>query len=299
MDERPQDPPPWLPATRPATPPEATEPAPRAGWGPPEPKRPFEWRRFVRTPRAAVGFGLLAAFLLLWPFSGFSWIPLLAGFGALLVVRILRFDGLLRGWDLPLAGLVVVVGLMWSTSPWAWALAGSIGVLIAGLLQLPEWKVVAIGAVLCLGSGIGFADSLRVTAEQVEQQHQQANERTVALEGERRPDRVIGALLEGIVQDDVVGVCGLLDDRATTQFVVAANAPDCPTAVHSFNRAVAAAPPSYTRLDLQLMQTETAWMLDGCRTAWAKPPLGGPTIGRIEVRETSGKTYFAAAFLPC
>src|ERR687893_726326 len=64
----------------------------------------------------------------------------------LLVLRLMRLDGPLRGWDIPLAGLAVVIGLMLSTSPWAWALAGSIGVLLAGLAQLPWWRLAAGGA---------------------------------------------------------------------------------------------------------------------------------------------------------
>src|ERR1700754_3150634 len=158
MDPRRPTPPPWLPAARPQVPPPAVSEPPPAAPPPEPPARPrFDWRRLARSRRGAAGLAVLVAALLLWPFSGLSWIPWLVGFGALVVLRLLRLDGLLRGWVLPLAGLVVVVGLMMSTGPWAWALAASIGVLIAGLVRLPRWRLAAAGGVLCLAGGVGFA----------------------------------------------------------------------------------------------------------------------------------------------
>ena len=114
------------------------------------------WRRLTRSRRGAAGLTIAAAALLLWPFAGWSGIPWLVGIGLLVVLRLLRLDGLLRGWVLHLGGLVVIAGLMYSTGPWAWALAGSIGVLLAGLAQLPWWRLAAAGAVLCAVSGVGF-----------------------------------------------------------------------------------------------------------------------------------------------
>src|SRR6185503_966180 len=141
MEPRPE-PPPWLPVTH--TP-------------PPTPPRPsFTWQRLTRTRRGAAGLAIGSAALLLWPFSGWSWIPWLIGLGVLVLLRLLRLDGLLRGWIWHLGGLVVVAGLMYSTSPWAWAFAASIGVLVAGLLQLPWWRLAAVGVVMCAVSGVGF-----------------------------------------------------------------------------------------------------------------------------------------------
>ncbi|MDN5858989.1 MAG: hypothetical protein L0H84_10225 [Pseudonocardia sp.] len=265
----------------------------------PPPERGFDWRRYVTTPRAAAGLGLLAAVLLLWPFSGFSWIPLLAGFGALLVVRILRFDGLLRGWDLPLALLVAVVGLLWSTGPWEWALAAGIGVLIAGLLRLPEWKIAAVGAALCLVAGSGFGITVVQELRSAEQTFREAQAQTYAVEGELVPYRVVGALLEGIVQNDPAGVCRLLGERARQQFSAKAGAANCAEATRTFHAAVAASPPAYEGLQVTLETRGATSIVNGCATAWASAPLGDRSLGRIVLEETSAEHYYGALFLPC
>ena len=107
-------------------------PAPRRR---PQPRRarPFTWQRLTRTRRGAAGLAIGSAALLLWPFAGWSGSRGWSGSGVLVLLRLLRLDGLLRGWVWHLGGLVVVAGLMYSTGPWAWALAASIGVLVAGL----------------------------------------------------------------------------------------------------------------------------------------------------------------------
>ncbi|MEJ3655715.1 hypothetical protein WEH80_22350 [Actinomycetes bacterium KLBMP 9759] len=288
MDER-RDTPARLPVARtPGEPPPARR-GPR-----------FSWRALVRSPRGAVGLAALAAALLLWPFSGLSWIPWLAGLGALLVLRILRLEGPLRGWDLPLAAVIVVVGLMLSTGPWAWALAASIGVLLAGIAQLPWWRLAAVGAALCLVTGVGFGFANWQTREQEAKEHAATSERTFAVMGERKPERVLGALLEGIGQGDIVGVCGLMDEQARAAFVQAAKAASCADAVVAFRQA-AGAPPRSERLDATVVPVGGAWLADGCRTAWAQAPLGGPALGRLEVRKSAppGATYFIAAFAAC
>ncbi|WP_219420415.1 hypothetical protein [Pseudonocardia nigra] len=258
------------------------------------------WRRLTRSRRGAAGLGAVAAALLLWPFSGFSWIPWLAGLAALVVLRLLRLDGLLKGWDLPLAGLVVVVGLMLSTGPWAWALAAGIGVLLAGLAQLPAWRLAAVGAVLSLAAGVGFGVSLYTDRSELTRQQAEASRQTFGLFGERRPERVFGALVEGIVQGDLPGVCGLLDDRAEQDFVRAAGAADCAAAVAAFHQAV---PPTLQSDDVSVpaVQDGDRWLIDACRTGWARPLLGGPSLGELEVRRSAppGGTYFIAAFSPC
>ena len=114
------------------------------------------WRRLTRSRRGAAGLCIATAALLLWPFAGWSAIPWLIGIGVLVVLRLLRLDGPLRGWAPHLGGLVVIAGLMYGTGPWAWALAASIGVLLAGLAQLPWWRLAAAGAVFCVVSGGWF-----------------------------------------------------------------------------------------------------------------------------------------------
>ena len=162
---------------------------------------------------------ILAAALLLWPFAGWFWIPWLAGLVVLVLVALLRLDRLLRGWSWHLGGLAVVVGLMLATGPWDWALAASLGVLLAGLVQLPWWRLAAVGAVLCLVAGVGWGvDRYRAAQEKAAQEAQRSQENMSQL-GERSPDRVLPALLEGIGQGDVVGVCGLLAEPARNRFV--------------------------------------------------------------------------------
>src|SRR4051794_21838252 len=119
MDPR-LDPPPWPPVV--PTPRQPVVPAPRSADGPSSAVRPpFRWQRLTRSRRGAAGLAIATAALLLWPFSGWSSIPWLVGIAVLVLLRLLRLDGLLRGWVLHLGGVVVVVGLMYSTSPWAWA----------------------------------------------------------------------------------------------------------------------------------------------------------------------------------
>ena len=167
MDARPTPPPPsgesGLPAVRPPSPVVRPGDA-RPGVPPPEtsgtpeaPETPaHRWRRLTRTRRGAAGLAILAAALLLWPFAGWFWIPWLAGLVVLVLVALLRLDRLLHGWSWHLGGLAVLVGLMLNTGPWDWALAASLGVLLAGLVQLPWWRLAAVGAVLCLLAGVGL-----------------------------------------------------------------------------------------------------------------------------------------------
>lgn len=267
---------------------------------PPGARPRIDWRRLTRSPRGAAGVTIAAAALLLWPFAGLSWIPWLVGLGVLALIHLVRFDGLLRGWAPHVAGLAVVVGLMMSSGPWAWALALSIGVLLAGLAQLPWWRLAAVGAVLCVISGTGFAFATWESRQELLNRQAEASEHSFSLVGERRPDRVLGALLEGIGQGDVPGVCGLLDERARGEFMRAAKVEDCASAVGHFRGAVGAAP-RYDHLDMTAAQQGDTWLIDGCRTVWAKEPLGGPSMGRLEVRKSPppGEKYFVGAFLAC
>lgn len=258
------------------------------------------WRRLTRTRRGAVGLGVAVAALLLWPFAGWSWIPWLAGLGAALLLRLLRLDGLLRGWTWHVVGLVVVAGLMLSSGPWAWALAASIGVLLAGLVRLPQWRLAAVGGVLCVVSVIGYSASAFEATELQRRIDQQRSEQSLSLLGERTPERVLPALLEGIAQSDVTGVCRLLDDPAREQFVHAAGAHDCADAVARM-RAVLTEAPRLRDLDMTVARNGDTATTNACRTLWARPPLGGPELGVLDLRQAQppGRTYFIAGFRPC
>jgi hypothetical protein len=308
MEPRPE-PPPWLPVTRtpsppavPPAPPAGATGAPSAGAAPPQaaaPRPSFTWQRLTRTRRGAAGLAIGSAALLLWPFAGWAAIPWLVGLGVLVLLRLLRLDGLLRGWVWHLGGLVVVAGLMYSTGPWAWALAASIGVLVAGLLQLPWWRLAAVGVVMCAVSGVGFAFSTYQTQEAQRAQDAAENAQSYSLQGERTPERVVGALLENIAQDDVPAFCGLLDVPARSDVVRATGAADCPGALAALRSRTSN--PQYQHLDAPTVQNGSVWLTDACRTAWATPALGGQALGRIEVRKSAppGGTYFISRFLPC
>ena len=272
---------------------------------PPEPPRPPEtpahrWRRLTRTRQGAAGLAILAAALLLWPFSGWFWIPWLAGLVVLVLVALLRLDRLLHGWSWHLGGLAVLVGLMLVTGPWDWALAASLGVLLAGLVQLPWWRLAAVGVVLCLLAGTGWGvDRYRAAQEKAAQEAQRSQE-NMSLLGERSPERVLPALLEGIGQGDAVGVCGLLAVPARNRFVQAAGAPDCAGAVAHFHKAQPRVPP-LRDLDAPLAGASTAMTVDGCRTVWASSDLGGPALGVLQVTQAPppGGTWFISGFAAC
>src|SRR3712207_6445478 len=99
---------------------------------------------------------------------------------------------------------------------------------------------------------------------------------------------------------DATAVCGILDVAAEQDFVRASGAPDCRAAVEAF-RSAAGAALGYERLDASTVEVGGAWLTDGCRTAWAQPALGGPGLGRLEIRQAPppGRSYFIAAFRPC
>jgi hypothetical protein len=267
----------------------------------PSPETPARrWRRLTRTRRGAAGLAILAAALLLWPFSGWFWIPWLAGLVVLVLVALLRLDRLLHGWSWHLGGLAVLVGLMLTTGPWDWALAASLGVLLAGLVQLPWWRLAAVGAVLCLVAGVGWGvDRYRAAQERAAQEAQRSKENLSVL-GERSPERVLPALLEGIGQGDAVGVCGLLAESARNRFVEAAGVPGCTAAVAHFHTALPRVPP-LRDLHAPLVGGAGAMTVDACRTVWASSELGGPALGVLQLAQAAppGATWFISGFEPC
>jgi hypothetical protein len=279
----------------------ARAPGDRPGGDATPPEVPaHRWRRLTRTRMGASGLAILVAALLLWPFAGWFWIPWLAGLVVLVLIALLRLDRVLHGWAGHVAGLAVVVGLMLDTGPWDWALAASLGVLLAGLVQLPWWRLAAVGAVLCLLAGIGWGVDRHRAAQEMAAQEVQRSQENMSQLGERSPDRVLPALLEGIGQGDVVGVCGLLAEPARNQFVQFAGTGDCASAVGRFHTALPRVPP-LRGLDAPLVATAGPTVVDGCRTVWASSGLGGPASGMLQIAKSPppGQTYFISAFGPC
>ena len=247
---------------------------------------------------------MLAAALLLWPFAGFSWIPWLIGVGAAVVLRLLRLDGLLRGWDLPLAGLAVVIGLMLSTTPWAWALAGSIGVLLAGLAQLPWWRLAAVGAVLCVVSGIGFGTSEYQGRLELEQIQARAGDLTRAGIAERS-EEILPAFIRALEQPlpDPQPICRLLGVEAQAQLQAATARPNCQEAVDVLHTRIRSAPASGfegVQFPKPVAVAGTADMvIDACSTRWAA--AAGVGLSRIDLRQVSAtqRTYEVQSFSAC
>jgi hypothetical protein len=301
MEPRRDPGPPWLPASRPQAPPPAPiPPGPPPGPGAPPPRPRFDWRQVTRSPRGAACLAVVAAALLLWPFAGFSWIPWLIGVGALLVLRLLRLDGLLRGWDIPLAGLAVVIGLMLSTGPWAWALAGSIGVLLAGLAQLPWWRLAAVGAVLCVVSGIGFAVTTIRDAQHDAAAYGRLQQESRADQGAPRPQGVLPLLLNRIARGSPGAVCdNLLAEPVRAPFAASTGAPDCDAAVAVLAAQVTDAD-GYAEADAPSRPTADGGLLvDACAMTWGSRPNAGPQLGRLTVGPIAPSRYVVVSFEPC
>ncbi|NMH98925.1 hypothetical protein [Pseudonocardia acidicola] len=269
---------------------------------PPLHRPPSAWSRFrLRNWRGAVGLGLAGAAVLLFPFlddPGRWWVPVAAGLGTLILLVVLRLDRLLRGWTWHLAGLALVVGLMFSTGPWAWAMAASIGVLIAGLLRLPAWKLLAVGVVLCAGSGLGYGLSTVRTTEQVEAQQVQTHLQSRGQLGAPRPTAVLPVLLNSIARGDTGAICdNLLAEPAQPSFAASAGQPDCAAAVQALAARVTD-PSGYARATAESTSSGDVTTVDACHMTWDAAPAG-PQLGRLTVGRTTGSTYVVTGFAPC
>jgi hypothetical protein len=240
----------------------------------------------------------VAAALLLWPFAGLSWIPWLIGFLALIALRLLRLDGLLRGWDGPAAGLVVVAGLMISTTPWAWALAASIGVLIGGLVRLPAWRLAALGALLCLLAGAGYVWSNIEAERAAVAAYAPLQERSRQDQGASRPNGVLPILLNRIAQGSPDAICNnLLAEPVRASFAAAAGQPGCDAAVRALSERVT---DSQRYADAEAPSTPLAdgLRVDACALDWGGTPAG-PQLGHLTITATSPSRYLVTAFRPC
>lgn len=275
------------PGSSPAVPP---TPAP----APPPPAR----RRL--TVRRTAGLGIGAAALLLWPFSGWSWIPWAAGLAVLVLLALLRLDRLLRGWVWHVGGLVVVAGLMVSTSPWAWALAASIGVLVAGLLQLPAWRLAAVGAALCLVSGVAYTFVSVQDAQEAAAAQARTQAESRGLQGARSVNSLLPTLLNRIALNSPGAVCdNLLAVPARAPFVASTGQPDCDAAVQSLADQVVDRN-AYAEAEAPTREQGDGFIVDACSMTWDTAAPAGPQLGTLTVgRAPTGPTWVVTAFEPC
>jgi hypothetical protein len=255
------------------------------------------------------GLVLLAAIGLLWPFADWSWWPIVAGLGVLIVLYLLRLDRLLLGWAPHLAGLVVVVLMAARSDPWAWGLAAGIAVLGVGVARLPDRRVLVVGAGLVLVFGLAYGVAHYRTAQQrqADQAHaagqQASNVLAIA------PELLPRVLARGIATGDGRTTCDLLGAPAGAQFASAAGAPDCASAVRQLAGQVVDAqayasprlpPGALTKVPGAPGQPGTG-ILDGCQASWgAAASRPGPPLGQFTLRQfEQGDRYLITGYTPC
>ncbi|GEL20002.1 hypothetical protein [Pseudonocardia asaccharolytica] len=308
---------PYLPAERLPSchEPPPFQPPPSA---PPPADRPANpWARLrLRSLRGAAGAGIAGAALLLFPFldePGRWWVPVGLGVGTLALLTLLRLDRLLGRWSWHVAGLVLVAALVEGTrqNPWVWAFAVSVGVLLAGLLRLPRWRLVVVGVALCAVSMVGYAFRAVEVAEHQKQIAAQAgNQARAVLGGVEKPQQVLPLLDRAITGPvaDTEAVCRTLSPSAEQQVASAMGAVDCAAAVIAMHARwvtaegvapTTAAPRAGTGTAPTLPPDQPSYLLDGCATSWGS--TAGPQLGRVEIAWTSptARRYQITGFQPC
>jgi len=303
-------------------------PPPPPGWGSPPHEPPqqqpspgsgaWAWL-WARGWRLAIGVGIAGAALLLIPFFLFPtldpdkpvdqwWPPFAIGLGTLVLLSLLRLDRLLKGWTWHVAGIVFVGALVvWTKdNPWAWALALSLGLLLAGLLRLPRWQLLVVGSVLCAVSIVGFAiTASRITAVEAQKEIQAGNEVRATVGGVPNAQEV-PPLLDRVISGRVADpqpLCRIVAPAAETQLTTATGTPDCAAAVAAVwqKRESAGGPTPVTsvRSDAAPMTSERTYTLSTCGSAWEA--AAGPQLGRVTVAWTTddARRYSVTAFGPC
>ncbi|MEJ8281747.1 hypothetical protein [Pseudonocardia spirodelae] len=300
-----------VPVARPAAPPPGPASSPSGpvapGPGDPDPggRDPWApWRRLrPRSVRGATALGLAGAALLLLPFLDDPdrwWVPVGLGFGTLVLLALLRLDRLLQGWAPHVAGVVLVGALVDATrqNPWSWALALSVGVVVAGALLLPRWKLLAVGAVLLVVSGVGWTfRSTEIRQEQARDDARAGAQFRTDL-GVARPQLALVSLDTGVASPNPSRVCRLAQPAALAQLQAATGAATCEDAVgvlHGRMPAGAAVTEPDRRPDPDVAVGGTT-VVDACSSAWG---AAAPQLGRVTLTRTATTTYQVSAFTPC
>jgi hypothetical protein len=250
-----------------------------------------------------VGAAVLLSVFLAFDDQARFWVPLAAGFVVLALLALLRLDRLLQGWTWHIAGVALLAGLVYETAgnPWAWAMAASTGVLVAGVLRLPRWQLAAIGVGLFVLSFVGYQFRAAEVRQQEEEVAQQAGTEMRHALGVSRPTLVLVNLDRGIRDADPDAVCRLLEPQAGTQLLQATGAPTCESAVAGLHAAVPAESPKPTESRTSGTQTQppgTVVPVDGCEGLWGR---AAPALGTIDAvrTEASKETWRIIAFRPC
>ena len=234
---------------------------------------------------------------------GYWWIPVGLGFGTLALLYLLRLDRLLVGWAPHVAGVVLVAALVYATreNPWVWALAVSVGVVIAGLLLLPRWRVLAVGVALVAVSAVGYQFRSSDIAQQQAQEDAQAGEQMRVALGVERPQLALVNLDSGVQDNDSDLVCQTLSDAAVAQLSQAVGAPDCAQAVNMLHLRSGGGGrvTSIDRNKDPVVAPGQTVTVDGCSTAWGA--AAGSGLGRVVLVRTDAPTpvYQVAEFRPC
>jgi hypothetical protein len=287
----------------------------RSGRHTPDPEPPSDrdplaaLKRFrPRSLKGATGLGIVAAAALLFVFLAFDdqarfWVPVAAGFVVLVLLALLRLDRLLKGWTWHVAGLAMLAGLVVETSgnPWAWALAASIGILVAGLLRLPRWRLVAAGTVLVAVSAVGYQFRAAEVRDQEAQVAQQAGNEMRQKLGVTRPALVLVGLERGIRTPDPQALCRLLDPQANQQLLQATAAPTCEAAVAVLHAKIPAGTPepdAPRATSSEAQPPGTVLTLNGCDSLWGTTV---PTLGEVDALRTEAvqESWRVAGFRPC
>ncbi|KAA1020252.1 hypothetical protein FVA95_21420 [Pseudonocardia sp. EV170527-09] len=272
------------------------------GPGPDDPWAP--WRRLrPRSLRGATALGLAGAALLLLPFLDDPdrwWVPVGLGFGTLVLLALLRLDRLLQGWAPHVAGVVLVAALVNGTreNPWAWALALSVGVIVAGALLLPRWKVLALGVVLLVVSGVGYSfRSAEIRQDQARIDAQAGTQFRTDL-GVARPQLALVSLDTGVASPNPARVCRLVQPAALDQVRAATGAPTCEDAVAVLHGRVpeGAGVTEPDRRPDPVVAVGATTTVDACRSAWG---AAAPQLGRVVLTRTTPSTFQVSSFAPC
>lgn len=273
---------------------------------------PWVRRIRVRSVRTAVGLGLVGAAVLLYPFAAAAsqddnyawWLPIGLGVGTLALITLFRLDRVMFGWAPHVGGLVLVGTLVWQTSlnPWSWGLAAGVGVVVAGLLLLPRWQVLAVGAVILAVAGVGYQFRSAELTEQRAQMDAQAGEQVRTVLGVTRPQLAVVNLDNGVFDNDEDRVCRILQDPALEQLRTATGAADCADAVARLHGRATGAGVEATQPDRKADPTVApgqAITLDACSTLWAA--TAGKGLGRVQLVRTDApqQRFQVTGFAAC